>query len=88
MQPAGMKAFEARTEKKSRIYAYEQKHSELDEPYAKKLRTNKAAWEFFRTRPAWYRKKASWWVMSAKKEETRLARLEKLIVDSANGRLS
>jgi uncharacterized protein YdeI (YjbR/CyaY-like superfamily) len=88
MQPAGLEAFEARTEKKSRIYSYEQKHSELDEPYAKKLRKNKAAWEFFRTRPAWYRKKASWWVVSAKKEETRLARLEKLIANSAKGRLS
>jgi uncharacterized protein YdeI (YjbR/CyaY-like superfamily) len=27
-----------------------------------------------------------WWVVSAKKEETRLDRLEKLIEDSARGR--
>jgi uncharacterized protein YdeI (YjbR/CyaY-like superfamily) len=86
MQPAGRKAFAARTEKKSVVYSYEQKRSDLDEPYAKKLRKNKAAWEFFQAQAAWYRKQASWWVMSAKKEETRVKRLEKLIADSAQGR--
>ena len=41
---------------------------------------------FFQMRPPSYRKAASWWVMSAKKEETRLKRLSQLIEDSAKGR--
>ena len=86
MRPAGQKAFEARTENRSGIYAYEQRQPELIEPYREKLRQNKGAWEFFEAQTASYRKAASWWVLSAKKEETRLKRFEKLIKDSAQGR--
>jgi len=86
MQPAGLKAFQARAENKSGIYSYEQRRPELPDLYGKTLRKNKAAWEFFQAQPAWYRKAAGWWVVSAKTEETRLKRLEKLIEDSAQGR--
>jgi uncharacterized protein YdeI (YjbR/CyaY-like superfamily) len=86
MRPAGDEAFRARTEDRSGIYAYEQREPELVEPYGGKLRRNKAAWKFFEAQAASYRKAASWWVLSAKKEETRLRRLEKLIEDSAAGR--
>jgi uncharacterized protein YdeI (YjbR/CyaY-like superfamily) len=86
MRPAGQQAFEARQENRSGIYSYEQRRAELDEPYAAQLRANAAAWEFFRSRPPSYRKAAVWWVVSAKKEETRLRRLATLIEDSAHGR--
>ncbi len=86
MRPAGRKAFEARTENRSGIYAYEQRKPEFEGPYAKLLRENRAAWKFFQSRTASYRKLATWWVLSAKKEETRLKRLAKLIEDSAAGR--
>lgn len=86
MQAAGQKAFAARTENKSGIYAYEQRKPELPEPYEKKLRQHKAAWKFFEAQPPSYRKVVSWWVVSAKQEETRLERLRKLIDESAQGR--
>jgi uncharacterized protein YdeI (YjbR/CyaY-like superfamily) len=86
MRPAGLKAFEARSEDKTAIYAYEQRSPELAEPYAGELRANAAAWEFWRKQPPWYRKTASWWITSAKKEETRRKRLATLIDDSAHGR--
>ena len=86
MQPSGRRAFEARVESRSGIYAYEQQSAELDGPYAKKLRQNREAWSFFQAQPASYRKAASWWVLSARREETRVRRLEKLIEDSAAGR--
>ena len=86
MRPAGEKAFAARTENRSGIYAYEQRQTELVEPYGEKLRQNRAAWKFFEAQTASYRKAASWWVLSAKREETRLKRLETLIEDSAAGR--
>ncbi len=88
MQPAGLKAFQTREESRSGIYTYEQERSEnLPEPYAQKLKHNKTAWAFFQAQAAWYRKKVIWWVISAKKEETRLRRLDKLIEESAHGRL-
>jgi uncharacterized protein YdeI (YjbR/CyaY-like superfamily) len=86
MRPAGQKAYEARIENKSGIYSYEQRVAELSGPYERKLKQNKEAWKFFQAQPASYRKAANWWVLSAKKEETRLKRLEKLIEDSAQGR--
>jgi len=86
MRPAGLKAFEARSADKTAIYSYEQRHDDLAEPYAGELRANAAAWEFWRKQPPWYRKTASWWVASAKKEETRRKRLASLIEHSAAGR--
>ena len=86
MLPAGLKAFAARRVEKSGIYSHEQLHQELGEPYVGALRRNKAAWRFFEAQPPWYRKKASWWVLSAKKEETRLKRLARLVEESAQGR--
>jgi uncharacterized protein YdeI (YjbR/CyaY-like superfamily) len=86
MHPAGLRAFEARQENRSGIYSYEQRSDQLPEEYDRLLRQNKAAWDFFQAQAAWYRKAAWWWVVSAKKEATRIKRLEQLIEDSANGR--
>jgi uncharacterized protein YdeI (YjbR/CyaY-like superfamily) len=83
MKPAGIQAFQARKENKSGIYSYEQRKAELDAPYEKKLRQNAAAWKFFQAQSPTYRKMVYWWIVSAKKEETRLQRLEKLIQLSA-----
>lgn len=86
MTLAGEKAFAARLEYKSGIYAYEQRTPELPEIYAKKLQKNKAAAKFFESQPPSYRKVAMWWIVSAKQEETRLKRLARLIEESAAGR--
>jgi uncharacterized protein YdeI (YjbR/CyaY-like superfamily) len=86
MRPAGLKAFAARIENKSGIYSYEQRTTELAEPYATHLKKNKAALNFFGMQPSSYRKMIAWWIVSAKKEETRMARLAKLIRESAKGK--
>jgi uncharacterized protein YdeI (YjbR/CyaY-like superfamily) len=85
MQPAGLKAYQARKENRSGIYSYEQRSVDLEEPYNGLLRKNEAAWKFFQAQPASYRKAVSWWIISARKEETRLKRLEKLMAFSAEG---
>lgn len=85
MAPAGEKAFAARKENRSGIYSYEQRSAELIEPFAGKLRRNKVAAKFFASQPPSYRKAANWWVVSARQEETRLRRLEKLVTLSAAG---
>ena len=86
MQPAGLKAFAARKESRSGIYSYEQRSPELVEPYARKLKRNKAAWDFFQAQPASYRKMMNWFIVSAKLEETRTKRLDRLIEASVQGR--
>ena len=86
MQPVGLQAFEKRADEKSAIYSYEQrKTATLGGKYEKQFRARKKAWDFFAAQPAWYRRTTSWWVISAKKEETRLKRLTKLIEDSERG---
>jgi uncharacterized protein YdeI (YjbR/CyaY-like superfamily) len=74
MQPAGLKAYETRKENKMGIYSYEQRSVNLEEPYNDLLKKNGSAWSFFQAQPASYRKVISWWIISAKKEETRLKR--------------
>ena len=85
MMPRGIEAFAAREETRSGIYSYEQRNPELPDPYRRLLKKNKTAWNFFEAQPPSYRKAANWWVLSAKKEETRLKRLDKLIDYSALG---
>ena len=86
MRPTGLKAFAARIENKSGIYSYEQRSTELSQAYAKLVKNNKAASNFFEKQSPSYRKMIGWWIISAKKEETRMARLAKLISESAKGK--
>jgi uncharacterized protein YdeI (YjbR/CyaY-like superfamily) len=80
MCPAGIKAFEQRREAKSGIYSYENRKSTvLDGASEKKFRAHRKGWAFFKTLPQSYRQNVIWWVISAKQEETRKRRLEKLI---------
>jgi uncharacterized protein YdeI (YjbR/CyaY-like superfamily) len=85
MHPAGMKAFEARDESKPRRYTNEQAVVAFDAEAEAKFKKNTKAWEFFQSQPPSYRKPATWYVMSAKREETRQRRLETLIKDSEEG---
>jgi uncharacterized protein YdeI (YjbR/CyaY-like superfamily) len=87
MHPAGLKAFAARSAKKSGIYSYEQqKSAQFSREQEKQFRANKAAWEFFRSQPPWYQRLTTYWVVSAKKEETKLKRISVLIDHSQNRR--
>ncbi len=87
MHPAGLTAFAKRSDDKSRIYSYEQRHTaKLDPEHQKKLEGNRKAWAFFQAQPPGYQRLMTFWVVSAKKEETRLKRLQRLIDESAKGR--
>ena len=86
MRPAGLKAYGLRKENRSGIYAYEQRSPELTEPYAGILKRNKEAAKFFQAQPPGYRKRMNWYIVSAKREETRLERLDRLINASQNHR--
>lgn len=87
MRPAGRKAFEARRDDRSATYSYEQRDAaKLGAEFERQFRSNRKAWDFFQARPPGYRKTATHWVVSAKKEETRRRRLATLIEDSEHGR--
>jgi uncharacterized protein YdeI (YjbR/CyaY-like superfamily) len=87
MRPAGLAAFEARAPKRTGVYSYEQRHeAKLDDAQEEHFRSNRRAWEFFQAQPPGYRQMAIYWVLSAKREETRARRLATLIDDSEHGR--
>ncbi len=87
VEPAGLAAFTRRSEKKSAIYSYEQRdEAAFDANFEHRFRAGKAAWTFFLAQPPGYRQLATYWVMTAKREETREKRLEKLIEASAAGK--
>jgi uncharacterized protein YdeI (YjbR/CyaY-like superfamily) len=87
MQPAGLKAFKQRSDERSAIYSYEQRQSpKLSGDFEKLFRVNRKAWNFFQAQAPWYRRVAAFWVLTAKREETRLKRLAMLIDDSENER--
>jgi uncharacterized protein YdeI (YjbR/CyaY-like superfamily) len=87
MCPAGLAAFEVRRADRSAVYAFEQRATPTLAPaMEKQFRRNAKAWRFFERQPPGYRRLALWWVVSAKREETRAKRLATLIADSAAGR--
>jgi uncharacterized protein YdeI (YjbR/CyaY-like superfamily) len=79
IRPAGLEAFSKKRENKSGIYSYEQRPVTLPEPYRRALAAHRRAAEFFEAQPPSYRKLVTWWVVSAKKEETRQSRLDRLV---------
>lgn len=83
---SGLRVFEERDRKKSKLYSYEVGKCKLDDAYERQFRANPSAWDFYQAQAPWYRRVSCYWVMSAKKEETRLRRLATLIEDSAHQR--
>src|SRR5579883_2152987 len=76
MHEAGLAAYAKRSDSKSAVYAYEQRRkAQLDSKSEKQFRANKKAWDFFQSQPPWYRRTATYWVISAKREYTRERRL-------------
>jgi uncharacterized protein YdeI (YjbR/CyaY-like superfamily) len=87
MTPAGLAAYEARKPERTGVYSYEQRHlARLEPEHEERFRADPKAWEFFEAQPPGYRQTAIYWVVSAKREETRSRRLDTLIGDSAAGR--
>jgi uncharacterized protein YdeI (YjbR/CyaY-like superfamily) len=86
MRPAGVAAYEARTPERTGVYTYERDEAALDGESERRFRAEPAAWAFFGAQPPGYRRTAIGWVVSAKREETRRRRLDRLVADSAAGR--
>jgi uncharacterized protein YdeI (YjbR/CyaY-like superfamily) len=85
MHAAGSAAFAQRDPRRTGIYSFENSPRALSREYEQEFRKQKGAWEYFQNYPPYLKKQVSYWVMSAKKEETRAMRLRRLIESSANG---
>ncbi|MBF4467554.1 YdeI family protein [Flavobacterium sp. LC2016-12] len=79
MKEAGIKAFELKSDERSKIYSHENEAYVLDPELEKQFKANKIAWEYFNNQAPSYKKVIIHVIMSAKQEKTRLSRLEKAI---------
>lgn len=80
MTPAGLAAYAGRREDRTRTYSYEQGEGPVFEPALEKIfRAQRKAWAFFEARSPSYRRKVVHWIASAKRPETRRARLDRAI---------
>jgi uncharacterized protein YdeI (YjbR/CyaY-like superfamily) len=87
MHPAGIAAFERRSDDRTAIYSYERRTAAAFEPEQERaFKADAEAWSWFQAQPPSYRRTATHWVISAKRPETRERRLGQLIEDSAAGR--
>ncbi len=80
MKREGLKLYNERSSKEG--YSVKDRNVELSKEFFKKIKSHKSAWKFFNNLAPSYRRDSIWWVMSAKKEETRLRRLNVLITSS------
>ena len=85
MRPAGRAAFERRDESRTRQYSYEREQASFTPAQLRRFRAARAAWAYFEAQPPYYRRVATHYVTSAKREETRERRLARLIACSARG---
>ena len=87
MRPAGEAAFAERRDDRTAIYSFEQaRDPELAAHEEVQFRANAGAWTWFSAKSPSFRKQALYWVISAKRPETRERRLATLIASSAEGR--
>jgi uncharacterized protein YdeI (YjbR/CyaY-like superfamily) len=86
MTAAGEAAFATRRTDSSAL-SYERRHEAAFDPEQEMaFRANAAAWTWFAAQSRSYRTMATFWVVSAKRAETRARRLATLIECSASGR--
>ena len=86
MTAAGERAFADRRAARSRVYAYEQADTATLAPgELRAFQRRRAAWRYFESAPPGYRKVVLHWITTAKRTETRTARLAQLIEACAAG---
>jgi uncharacterized protein YdeI (YjbR/CyaY-like superfamily) len=81
---AGHRAYEERG--REGVYSHEQPPVSLDPEQEAVLRATPGAWDFFAAQPPSYRQAATWWVVSAKRADTRERRVAELAAESGAGR--
>ena len=85
MMPAGIEAYKKLDLNRANVYSFEQKEMVLDKAFEKELKANKKAWAYFQKLPPSAKKSTVHWLMTAKREDTKLRRLNTLIESSELG---
>lgn len=85
MHAAGLEVYARRDPKRTGIYAFENEPQQFSPEVEKIFRQNKKAWKFFQDYPPGLKRTVTFWIMTAKKEETRMRRLQYLIESSERG---
>ncbi len=86
MQPAGLRAFNARKSGRTGIYSFEQKKPlSLPPAYLKEFQAKQKAWKFFTTQAPSYQRNIIHKIVSAKQAPTRLRWLARVIAASSVG---
>ena len=86
MAPAGEAAFEVRVEGPPRAYSPKEPMRAFEPAHAKALAKNAKAAAFFEASAPSWKHRAAWWVTSAKSQETRDRRMDKLLTACAAGK--
>ena len=85
MAQPGLDAYEKRDPARTGLYSTENRHVVLSAEYLRRVRAKARTWKFFEAQPPGYRRLMAFWVMSAKREETRERRFAQLVAQSAKG---
>ena len=85
MMRPGLDAYAKRSAERTGIYSFERAAAKLSPAFLKQFKANRAAWKYFQSQAPWYQRLTVFRVMSAKRPETRVRRLEDLIAHSAAG---
>jgi len=80
MMEPGLEIYRNRKEEKTKIYSFENRPKEFSKEIESKFKANRDAWEYFNKQAPYFRKMIVHWIMSAKQEKTRYARLDKFII--------
>jgi len=83
--PSGLAAFARRDKIAAAPYSFENRNVTLSPAFMKRLKANAKAWKFFQSEPPGYRRITMFWVMQAKKDETREKRFRTMLDRMSKG---
>ncbi len=82
IKPAGQQAFDEGKKERAKTKTKNGQAENLKKEYEKKIKASKKAWAYFNGLSPSVKKKMVYWIMSAKKEETQLRRVDSLIQEA------
>ncbi len=83
VHPAGIRAWEQRDLVPGRASVrVASRSAELEPVFQERFESAADAWDWFQAQPPGYRRQVVWWVMEAKRPETRERRFARLLADS------
>jgi uncharacterized protein YdeI (YjbR/CyaY-like superfamily) len=86
MNPPGLAAFRMRDNERSQRFSEERRNAVLDTAALRALKADREAFAFFQTLPPGMKRLYAFWIVSAKREETRARRLATVIDRCRAGR--